>query len=790
MSTCAQCGSPLPEGARFCGQCGAVSVRGPNVPEPPYRSAPAPAPNDDAPGHGQAGDGQVADAQARARLASQTVIQFAGTPAPQVGPEIVNQVVPQAPVFPSSSGSEPTDGPMNGPANIHRPLEDAQPGGPAQGDTLATTQVSPGASALIGSAGALASTEPQAVATSAKKTMIGIPMSDIASSGLPRMDGNATAAPLPPVPPAYAPAQPLQSAAPAEANAQNLRVSASKTMLGVAMPGIAPTANAMPAPAMAGPAQPSLSQPATAPESPAARSKTMLGVAIPGIAPLRDPDPNAPAVNAQNQGAQSMNRGGTMMGVAVPGIAPMNPGMTPNPPYAQQAHAQYGQGAQGMAPAPNVRGKLANTSLSQAPILPMPPPFVEDDAPAPSAPRKRATRGVPIGVVAAIIGGIVLVGGGIIAALYRGTPPIAAQPKLDAQGNEQLHLRCDNCKDGTIVELDGAKTTFHAGDADLPLTKSLEVGENLITLHVDRPGVGRDETVKLVVPVAFRIRADLANIGARPPVITVRVAAAPATDVTVDGKALALDPSGKGAYALDVSAETEGLTDELRVIDRKIPYTVTLKGAKAESGVVSARVAVVPIRLDGPSSHAVIDQPSFVLAGQTSIGAAITLNDKPVTVNADGTFAQSFDAKTLGEIPIEIRATAPSRAPRTAHVTVKHVASLDAEAKAAEAQGPLTYDAINADIASKIGQRAVIAGEVVEARVVGHQMIALVDDRRGCANRSAQCLARVVTGEQAKVAKGDMVRAYGRVTRAVTATNGKVVPEIEGDFVVKGRAPR
>ena len=760
-------------------------MRGPNVPEPP-RSAPA----DATPAHGQGAGGQAAEGQARARLSSQTVIQFAGAPAPQVGPEVVNQVVPQAPVFPASAGSDALNGPTNAAANApadRRPFGDAQTGAPAQANTLATTQASPGAGALIGGAGAAASTEAQAEATSAKKTMIGIPMSDIASPALPRTDGNASAAgPTP----AYAP---MQNAAPAETSAQNLRGSASKTMLGVAMPGIAPTANAAPAPAMAGPMQPSLSQPATAPESPAARSKTMLGVAIPGIAPLRDPDPNAPGANAQIQGAQSMNRGGTMMGVAVPGIAPMNPGMTPNPPYAQHApHAHYGQhqAPEGMAPAQNVRGKLANTSLSQAPILPMPPPFVEDDAPAPSAPRRRATRGVPIGVVAAIIGGIVLVGGGIIAALYRGAPPIAAQPKLDAQGNEQLHLRCDNCKDGTIVELDGAKTTFHTGEADLPLTKSLEVGENLITLHVDRPGVGRDETVKLVVPVAFRIRADLANIGAKPPVITVRVAAAPATDVTVDGKALALDPSGKGAYALDVSAETEGLTDELRVIDRKIAYTVTLKGAKAESGVVSARVAVVPIRLDGPSSHAVIDQPSFVLAGQTSIGAAITLNDKPVTVNADGTFAQSFDSKTLGEIPIEIRASAPSRAPRTAHVTVKHVASLEAEAKAAEAQGPLTYDAINADIASKIGQRAVIAGEVVEARVVGHQMIALIDDRRGCANRSAQCLARVVTGEQARVAKGDTVRAYGRVARAVTATNGKVVPEIEGDFVVKGRAPR
>jgi hypothetical protein len=270
------------------------------------------------------------------------------------------------------------------------------------------------------------------------------------------------------------------------------------------------------------------------------------------------------------------------------------------------------------------------------------------------------------------------------------------------------------------------------------------------------------------------------------------VAAAVGTDVKVDGKPLALDPSGKGAYALDVSADTEGLTDELRVIDRKIPYSVTLKGAQPENGIVSARVAVAPIRLDSPSSHAIIDQGVFVVAGQTQAGGSVTVNDKAVAMNADGTFAQAYEAKTIGDLPIEIRATAPSRAPRTAHVTVKRVTSLEAEARAAEAQALLTYDMIAPNVASKIGQRAVFAGEVLEARVVGHQMIALVVDHRGCAKNapSGTCLGRVTAGEDAKIARGDTVRAYGRVTRSVTASNGKSVPEIEADFVVKGRGKR
>src|SRR5207247_5758659 len=174
-----------------------------------------------------------------------------------------------------------------------------------------------------------------------------------------------------------------------------------------------------------------------------------------------------------------------MVGVAVPGIAPVHAsGMVPQ----QQQQP------------PRMRSQLGNTSLTQAPILPMPAPFV-DDEPVPSIPRRRQKRGVPLGVVAGIIGGIVLVGGIVIAILYRGAPPISAQPGLGAQGNEELHLRCDNCKDGTVAELNGAKTTFHAGEADLALTKSLEVGDNPLTLHIDRPGVGRDEAINLVVPV-------------------------------------------------------------------------------------------------------------------------------------------------------------------------------------------------------------------------------------------------------------------------------------------------
>jgi hypothetical protein len=728
MATCAQCGNALPAGARFCGQCGSVTVVGAGAPGTP--------------GSASAGQTGASDAPLAAPPASPSFA--APAPGPLGALPAPAPIAPPAPSVPSAPS-----------VRVPSPLAQTQltpgPQSQSQPPPRATNAPAPHAQAL----------------PSAKKTMMGIAI------------GGATA---PPVVSALADTQPASGSPAAQfpiappAMHAPARTAAAKTMIGVAMPGIAPERDALPA-ALGAQRPPQ----APSPESPITRSRTMLGVAMPGIAPLHEGTeapagtpafaPPPPSVAPAGSPVEA-RFGGTMMGVAVPGIAPLHPGCAPGP---SSMPAPMGAPS---AP-PHVMGKLAHTVVP--PAVPMPPPLVAE------APRRRAKKGIPLSIVAAIVGGLLLVGGTIIALLYHAPAPIRAQPRLDAQGKEELLLTCADCKDGTVAELDGARTTFHAGEARLSLAKPLEVGDNALAIQIDRPGAGRDDTVKLAVPVAFRIRADLADIAARPPVITVRVGATPGSEVKVDGKALTLDAAGRGAYTLDVSADTEGLADDLRVIDRKVPYTVTLPGGTAESGEVSARVAVAPLHVDSPTSHAVIDAPSFVVAGRTQPGGSVTLDDQPVATAPDGSFAQALDARAGGE-DVVLRASAPSRAARTVHLAVKRVTSLEAEAKAFEGTHPLGYDTVAADIASKVGQRVVLVGDVLEARVDGHQVVALVDDRRGCAH--GPCLARVTAGEGAKIARGDVVRVYGRVTRAVTASNGKAVPEVEADFVLKGRGPR
>ncbi len=596
-----------------------------------------------------------------------------------------------------------------------------------------------------------------------KGTMLGAAVSpELIAAARAAAEAQAAAAAAAPVPvPAAAPSAPAMGAPPPG------RIAASKTMLGVA-------------------ATP-LEAPASPPQAPTGPGRipvggTMLGVAMPGIAPLA---PGAAAAVLDAPGR--VPAGGTMLGVATPGIAPIAPGAMAPPGYPGGGYPGAGHPGAG-AVAPVGRIKVGHTAIGA--VLPAPAPFVDDVA-MPAAPARREKSGVPIAVVVGIVAGLVLVGGLLILLLRPGAPPITGQPHLDAQGNVLLHLQCENCADGTVVALDTGKATFKAKEAELPLTKPLEVGENNLVLKLDRPGTGRDEEVKLPVPLGFYVRADLADIAAKTPTITVRVAAAPGSTVSVDGKPLALDAAGKGAYALDVTSDTEGATEDVRIIDKKIPYVVTLvssggslKGAPAQSGTVNARIAVVPLRIDEPSAHAVTEAGSFTIAGQTAAGSTVTLDGQPVAAQPDGSFAETH-AATPGDTAIEIRATAPGRAPRTAHLTVKKVPSLAAEAKAVEQTPLATYDEIAPDVASKAGQRAVLAGEVLESRVTGHQTVALLSDTRGC--KSGPCLARVIAAEDAKLPRGAGVRVYGTVTRAVTTSTGKTIPELAADFVVPNK---
>ena len=283
--------------------------------------------------------------------------------------------------------------------------------------------------------------------------------------------------------------------------------------------------------------------------------KTMIGLAAPTAPSPARPDAPAPQYNASR----------TMLGVAIPGIAPLRPGE-----------------ATGAAPSLGTTAPLRRPNLPRGvdpplpPIFPAPAPLAEMAAPPP--PRIVRRRGISLVAVALATGCLVLVVGTAIAVLWRGSTPITALPRVTPEGNDVLHLTCDpsSCKDGTVVELDGASSTFAGGAADLPLAQPLHVGANALALHVDRPGMGRDEIISLSVPIAYRVRADVATMNDAHPSILIHVEALPGSEVRIAEKLVVLDGSGKGTYMLDESAATDGPADESRAVSVDVPYTVTV----------------------------------------------------------------------------------------------------------------------------------------------------------------------------------------------------------------------
>jgi len=472
-----------------------------------------------------------------------------------------------------------------------------------------------------------------------------------------------------------------------------------------------------------------------------------------------------------------------MLGVAIPGIAPTRPGETPEPapvpPPIQPVRRE-------------ARPRGVDAPLP--PIVPAPAPLSE--APPPPPPRIVRKGGVPLAAVALTAGALVLAGGVAIALLWHRAPPITALARVTPEGTDVLHLTCApaNCADGTVAEFDGVSATFTSGASDLPLAQPLHVGNNALTLKIDRPGMGRDELVSLVVPVAYRVRADVSPMNGAHPGILIHVEALAGSDVRVDGKPVTLDAAGTGSYAIDEAIATEGPADESRVISLDIPYTVaagTSAGAaatpasSANTGTVSVRVAIAPLRVDTPGARAVVDTDHVLLAGRAAKGATVTVDGAATAVAADGAFETAVPLIAPGEISVEVRSGTPALVPRTVHVALKRVASLAVEAKAFEKQATLGYDAALANLATDVGQPIVIDGEIIEPRASGHRTLLLIDDRRGCAK--GPCLARVVIGQELAVARGDRLRAFGHVARAFTTPGGQTVPEIEADFVVRAK---
>jgi hypothetical protein len=384
-------------------------------------------------------------------------------------------------------------------------------------------------------------------------------------------------------------------------------------------------------------------------------------------------------------------------------------------------------------------------------------------------------------LLAAVLIGI----GGVVAVLVAPkAAPLRGEARVDASGNDVLHVTCEGCPDGTKLLLTGGTPTEVTGhEADLAVPAPLKIGDNQLDVAIDRPAAGRDETLRLTVPIAYRLKPDLSPLQGPTPAVHILVEATPGSTATVMGKQVTLGPDGKGTHVIDLRDELTGPSPQAKQITREVPYTVAVPGQSPESGKVSLRVGVPALMLESPTGNMVTDAATFTVAGSTAKGAGVSVAGHPLSVDAQGRFSQLMNISSEGTTDAEIRATAPPLAPRIVKIHVRRVASLAAEAKQREAQLKATYADVLAEGAGAAGKAILWKASVLEIAGSNTQRIAVVEVTSGCTKKP--CLARLTVPGAAGLAKGDVLTIAGNILGAVSV-RGSEVPDIEAEFVVKG----
>lgn len=572
-----------------------------------------------------------------------------------------------------------------------------------------------------------AAPEPQPAAQLSKATMLGMPpvTPPVSSPQGNQAVSKSTMLGMPPMAPA--PANPSTGA---KADA------AKGTMLGIAPVDPAQVA-AQAAAVQAAQAAPA-ARPERAPASQAMPSekRTMLGVAMPGIAPTGNAPP--PSISSEKR---------TVLGVATPGIAPVNPGQAAAP-------AHY----------------------PEAPTPPSPPEAT------PSIP-----QGKPIWPWLLVgLALLILFGGVGLWFLMRPSTPVSARLEASDAGKEQLVLSCLACPDQTKVHLESAsgEGTFKAGRASLELAQPLSVGDHELALQLTRPGA-KPESIRLQIPVDYRVRVDLAALDEDPPKLALAVEARPGTEVEVEGKALALDTDGKARWTEDVSQQLTGSAKGVERLERELSYRVTPPGSAAETGKAKVQIGIAPLVVDAPLESITVDKPRFLLAGTTQPGVEVTVAGRPIKRHADGSFSQTMNVSSTGETTIRVKGTLDKHAPRFIPIRVKRVDSLENAARDFRKATLGSYASVTGQLGKSSGTKVAWPGKVTDARSSDHRSILLFDVTGQCA--SPPCLARIVYAGETPAKAGDRITVFGEVKRGVPGPRkGQTVPEVDAEFILEG----
>ena len=580
-------------------------------------------------------------------------------------------------------------------------------------------------------------------------------------------------APTPPVP-APAPAGILPGAPPQKT--PDARGPA-KTMLGMPMPVVAPAPVAAPpvaagaiAPtpfAPQGPAAPAPPAQGRAPVAPDPSHRTMLGMPIQQVQAPVPPGPGpgpAPAQQAPSSSAPQLgptNR--TMLGVAAPPLAPA-PGAAPAAaPGAMPAAAQSAWGS--------------DVSMSGVSA----PGASYDDL---DRPRKKGGSGVLIVVALLVLVLLVAaVGGGAYFYLHQSKPSLHAQVVRTETG-DALQIDVPGAAAGSKVRFGGAEVPLVGGHATFPLAAdALHAGDNDVAVGIVAPN-GSVESSSVRLTLAYRVRADLGGLAADTPTIAIVVDVPPATRVTVDGQAVALDARGHGTHTVALAPL---ITPSATVVEHTARYRIEL-AAGPEQGQVSTRVPVTTLVVDRPGSEVVTDHPSVELAGAVDAGATLTLDGTSIPVSA-GRFLHTFAMPATGTFRPVLVARAPGKAPRTVTLSVRRVADLAAEARSFAANPAIDYARLQPNPNIYRGEKIALEGRVYNVDVQGGRSVLQILVRE--CPRGQRCPLWVTYPAATDATVNAWVRVLGTVAgeQQFRSESNRVitVPRVDAAFVLPAR---
>jgi hypothetical protein len=531
-------------------------------------------------------------------------------------------------------------------------------------------------------------------------------------------------------------------------------------LVGPAAPAAAPA----PTPVADGPTQPPVATRAPAPKPQA----TMLGMAA-----------------AQPPAASPAQRAAAAAPAAPGGSAPVTSAAPAKPAPQRTILGLFGapkaaaKPAKAIIPATSDR-TILGMSAASAPGAPAalgdPSEDAYDDESVAGLPG--AGRSGGLGRTLALVGAGLVLGVGALFALKPGAPALEVQVSHEASG-ETLVVGVPGAEAGTRVRFAGSERPVASGAARFPLApEALKLGANELAITVlGADGEARESRV--AIEVDYRARFALDGLVAPAPHVDLFIETTPGAKVSIEGKPVSLDASGRAQAPLPVPAVREG-SHTLRA-----RYRVEAEGKPAVDGQLEASLPAASLVVESPSEGLRFEAPQLVIAGSAGSGAKVTVGGAEVPLT-DGRFRKVLRMPEIGPMVLEVVARAPGQAPRQVTLHTERVASLALAAAAFTPDPGVTYRVLAADPGAQRGKTVGFDARVYNVETQGGKGVLQV--LVGDCPKGERCPLWVETGELEAARKDDEVRILGTVLgeQQFRSKQGAVqaVPSVRAEFVL------